>query len=142
MATIPARHVDFFQDLLGVRAFSDQELVHAIENQLPLETLNRLKRHGLSSDEIYALIINPRTLKHRRAKKQPLSREESERAVRVSRILTTALVALGEEQAALNWLRTPKRRFEGRTPMQLLSTETGGRMVEEMLIQIDEGMFA
>lgn len=134
--------MDFFQDLLGVRAFSDRELVHAIENQLPLETLNRLKRHGLSSDEIYALIINPRTLKHRRSKKQPLSREESERAVRVSRILTTALAALGEEQAALNWLRAPKRRFEGRTPMDLLSTETGGRMVEEMLIQIDEGMFA
>lgn len=142
MATIPTRYVDLFQDLLGVRAFSDQELVHAIENQLPLETLNRLKRHGLSSDEIYSLIINPRTLKHRRSKKQPLSREESERAVRISRILATALAALGEEEAALNWLRTPKRRFEGRTPMELLSTETGGRMVEEMLIQIDEGMFA
>lgn len=142
MATLPTRHMDFFLDLLGVRAFSDQELVHAIENQLPLETLNRLKRHGLSSDEIYALIINPRTLKHRRSRKQPLSKEESERAVRVSRILTTALAAFGEEQAALNWLRTPKRRFEGRTPMELLSTETGGRMVEEMLIQIDEGMFA
>lgn len=142
MATMPTRYADFFQDLLGVRAFSDQELVQAIENQLPLETLNRLKRHGLSSDEIYALIINPRTLKHRRSKKQPLSREESERAVRISRILATALAALGEEEAALNWLRTPKRRFEGRTPMELLSTETGGRMVEEMLIQIDEGMFA
>lgn len=142
MATIPIKHMDLFQDILGVRAFSDQQVVQAIENQLPLETLNRLKRHGLSSDEIYALIINPRTLKHRRSRKQPLSKEESERAVRVSRILATAVAALGEEETALNWLRTPRRRFEGRTPMNLLSTETGGRMVEQMLIQIDEGMFA
>ncbi len=50
--------------------------------------------------------------------------------------------SFGAETAALNWLRAPKRRFEGRSPIQMLSTETGGRLVEEMLIQIDEGMFA
>ena len=30
----------------------------------------------------------------------------------------------------------------GRSPIQMLATEPGGRLVEEMLIQIDEGMFA
>ncbi|MBV8829535.1 MAG: DUF2384 domain-containing protein, partial [Acidobacteriaceae bacterium] len=32
--------------------------------------------------------------------------------------------------------------FEGETPMHMLETEAGARLVEEMLIQIDEGMFA
>jgi uncharacterized protein (DUF2384 family) len=49
---------------------------------------------------------------------------------------------MGDQQSALDWLRTAKRRFEGRTPIQMLSTEAGGRLVEQMLIQIDQGMFA
>ncbi|HKW74382.1 MAG TPA: antitoxin Xre/MbcA/ParS toxin-binding domain-containing protein [Terriglobales bacterium] len=142
MATIPAKHSEIFQKLLGLRSVSERQLIQAIESQLPLETLARLKKHGVSSGEVYALIINPRTLKHRRSKKQPLSKEESERAIRVGRVLATAEAVWGGEEAALNWLRTPKGRFDGRTPMEMLSTETGGRMVEEMLLQIDEGMFA
>ncbi len=142
MTTIPAKHAEIFQELLGLHSVSDQQLIQAIERQLPLETLTRLKRHGVSSSEVYALIINPRTLKHRRSKRQPLSKEESERAVRLGRVLATAQAVWGGEEAALNWLRTPKSRFAGRTPMEMLSTETGGRMVEEMLVQIDEGMFA
>ena len=142
MATIPAKHAEIFQELLGLHSVSDQQLVQAIERQLPLETLTRLKRHGVSSNEVYALIINPRTLKHRRSKRQPLSREESERAVRLGRVLATAEAVWGGEEAALDWLRSAKSRFGGRTPMEMLSTETGGRMVEDMLVQIDEGMFA
>jgi putative toxin-antitoxin system antitoxin component (TIGR02293 family) len=117
-------------------------MVRLIESQLPLETLTRLEQHGLSRDEVFSLIINPRTLKHRRSKRQALSLEESERAVRVGRILATAQATLGDEKGALGWLRAPKKRFDGRTPMQMLGTETGGRLVEQMLLQIDEGMFA
>jgi uncharacterized protein (DUF2384 family) len=39
-------------------------------------------------------------------------------------------------------MRQPKRRFEKRSALELMTTETGGRLVEEMLIQTDEGMFA
>ena len=131
-----------FADLLGIAILTEQQMVHLIESHLPLETLSRLEQHGLSRDEVFSLIINPRTLKHRRTKRQALSLDESERAVRVGRILATAEATLGDDKVALNWLRAPKQRFDGRTPMQMLSTETGGRLVEQMLLQIDEGMFA
>jgi len=39
-------------------------------------------------------------------------------------------------------VRAPKVRFEGKRPIQMMLTETGGRLVEQMLVQIDEGMFA
>jgi putative toxin-antitoxin system antitoxin component (TIGR02293 family) len=91
---------------------------------------------------LFAVIIPARTLKHRKSKRQPLSKEESERVVRTARILATANAVLGDANSALAWLRSPKKRFEGRAPLQLLATEPGGRLVEEMLIQIDEGMFA
>jgi uncharacterized protein (DUF2384 family) len=48
---------------------------------------------------------------------------------------------LGEEPKTLAWLRKPIKRFGGRIPIDMLSTELGGRLAEEFLGQIDEGMF-
>ncbi len=133
---------DYFEQWLGTSAESEQKIVHLVEAGLPLKVINRLIEHGLSKDEVFSVIINPRTLKHRKSRRQPLSKEESERAVRAIRILARAQAVFGDKTPALDWLRSPKKRFEGRTPIQMLSTEPGGRLVEEMLIQIDEGMFA
>jgi len=41
----------------------------------------------------------------------------------------------------LEWLRKPHPRLEGRPPLSLLKTEMGSRIVEELLVQIDDGMF-
>ena len=140
-ATAKTLH-DYFVDWLGAEAGSEQEMVGLVERGLPIRVLNRLLRRGLSRHEIASVIIPPRTLKHRRSRHQPLSREESERAVRTARILALAQLVMGDEAAALGWLRTPRHRFQGRTPMEMLATESGGRLVEQMLIQIDQGMFA
>jgi putative toxin-antitoxin system antitoxin component (TIGR02293 family) len=48
----------------------------------------------------------------------------------------------GDDAKAARWLRKPKVRFEGRTPMEVLRTEAGVRLVEEMLLQLDYGIFA
>jgi putative toxin-antitoxin system antitoxin component (TIGR02293 family) len=142
MATAPAKTLnDYFVDWLGAKAGSEQEVVRLVERGLPIRVLNRLLRRGLSRNEIASVIIPPRTLKHRRSRHEPLSREESERAVRTARILARAQLVMGDEAAALAWLRSPRRRFQGRAPMEMLVTETGG-LVEQMLIQIDQGMFA
>jgi hypothetical protein len=39
------------------------------------------------------------------------------------------------------WLSGKKRRFDGKTALEMLRTEAGEHAVEEFLIQIDEGMF-
>ncbi len=122
----------YFEDWLGASARSEQEIIHLVEAGLPLKIVPRLIQRGLSR----------RTLKHRRSKRQPLSKEESERVVRAVRILARAEAVMGGLDAALRWLRAPKKRFDRRPPLEMLSTETGGRMVEQMLVQIDEGMFA
>jgi putative toxin-antitoxin system antitoxin component (TIGR02293 family) len=137
-----ARLASAVEDWLGTPARSEQGVVRLVEAGLPTAIVNRLMERGLSKDEVFHIVVNPRTLKHRKSANQPLSREESERAVRAARILARAESVWGGQDAALRWLREPKRRFEGRSPLDMLSTETGGRLVEEMLIQIDEGMFA
>ena len=59
---------------------------------------------------------------------------------RVDRITTLAEKVFGDPEASMRWLRTPKGRFDGRTAMEMLTTEAGAGQVEEMLYQIDEGM--
>jgi putative toxin-antitoxin system antitoxin component (TIGR02293 family) len=143
MATTTTKQLSqYFEEWLGTPAASEQKIVKIVEAGLPTKVVDRLIDHGLSKDEVFTIIINPRTLKHRKNKNQPLSQEESERAVRTVRIISKAQSVLGDQEKALQWLRKRKKRFEGRSPIEMLSTETGGRLVEQMLIQIDEGMFA
>ena len=67
--------------------------------------------------------------------------EESDRVLRVIRVLSLAESVYGSRERALAWLRNPHARLDGRTPLSLLNTDTGSRIVEELLVQIDEGMF-
>jgi len=144
MSTQPtARQLsDYLHDWLGARFESELDLASLAERGLPLTTVTRMTRHGLTRDEVHSLVIHRRTFKHRKSSHQRLSKEESDRAIRSARILARAQATLGEADAALDWMRRPKVRFEGKTPLQMMSTETGARLVEEMLVQIDEGMFA
>ncbi|EJM15420.1 Protein of unknown function (DUF2384), partial [Pseudomonas sp. GM21] len=38
------------------------------------------------------------------------------------------------------WLSKPKTRFSGHSPIAMLSTSQGTRQVEEVLIQLAEGL--
>jgi len=114
-----------------------------IESGVALSTLSEfVASSGLPLKDIYHVVIPARTLKHRRDRKEPLSRDESDKLARLARIYDYAVKVFGETERARAWLEEPKRRFDGRTPLQTLQTETGGRLVEQMLVQIDYGMFA
>ena len=92
--------------------------------------------------EAFQLILPRRTLAHRLANRERLSRDESDKAVRVARITSLAELVFGEPERAWRWMRKPKRRFHGKTPIELLASEAGARIVEEILVQIDDGMAA
>lgn len=131
------------QDMLGVhRLRTDQDLVRLVEERLSTAAIDGLRRSGLTDDEIYALIVPRRTLTHRRARREALSREESDRAVRLARIAALGARVFGDSERAWRWLRAAKRQFHGRNPLQLMATEAGARVVEELLYRIDEGMAA
>ena len=139
-------HLSFFrrmQEILGIqRLRTDQDLVKLVEQRLSIHAIDGLRRLGLTDDEIYSLIVPRRTLTHRRARREPLSREESDRVVRVARIGALGEEVFGDRGRSWRWLRTPKRQFKGRAPLQLTATEAGARLVEELLYRIDEGMAA
>ena len=124
----------------GIR--TGDELASLVEKRLPVTTIKSLVRGGLSDAEVYQLIVPRRTLAHRIARHQPLSKQESDKAVRVARISAMAEQVFGEPERAWRWLRKSKSRFDGRPPIDMLATEAGARLVEEMIVQIDHGIFA
>jgi putative toxin-antitoxin system antitoxin component (TIGR02293 family) len=132
------------QEMLDVhhRLRSDEDLVKVVEDRLGTGAIEGLRRSGLTDDEIYSLIIPRRTLTHRRARREALSREESDRAVRLARLVALGERVFGDSERAWHWLRAAKRQFHGRSPLQLTATEAGARLVEELLYRIDEGMAA
>jgi putative toxin-antitoxin system antitoxin component (TIGR02293 family) len=129
-------------DWLGLAApATETEMLRIVEGKLAPAVVKRLVSLGLQRSEIDAAIIPLRTLQHRRSRREKLTVEESDRVMRVIRVVSLAESIYGSRERALGWLRRPHPRISGRAPLSLLNTDTGSRIVEELLIQIDEGMF-
>ena len=138
MKADPHRMVEW----LGVKPVaSEQEILRIVEGRLAPSVIKRLLGLGLERAEIDAAVIPSRTLQHRRSRRERLTLEESDRVLRLVRILSTTEAIYGNRERALGWLRTPHPRLDGRSPISLVKTDTGSRIVEELLTQIDEGMF-
>lgn len=54
-------------------------------------------------------------------------------------ILALAVSVFGNESKAMNWLNTPKTRFAGQIPMDMLGNRPGRTQIFEMLVQLQEG---
>ena len=132
---------DNIKTLIGVEPKSDFDLAKIVERGLPTARLALLKQHGLTFTEVSEIVISPRTLKHRKARGERLSDEETDRLVRVARIVALANNVFGNPRKALQWLRTESEPMGGRRPLSMLRTDAGGRLVECRLWQIDEGIF-
>jgi putative toxin-antitoxin system antitoxin component (TIGR02293 family) len=130
-------------DWLGLRIPpTEAEVLRVlVEGRLAPAVIKRLISLGLQRSEIDAVIIPLRTLQHRSSRREKLTVEESDRVLRVIRVLSLAESVYGSRERALAWLRNPHGRLDGRAPLSLLNTDTGSRIVEELLVQVDEGMF-
>jgi putative toxin-antitoxin system antitoxin component (TIGR02293 family) len=131
-----------FEQYLGISPNSALELAEIAEKGLPTESIAYLKEKGLTFSEVSEIIISPRTLKHRKARGEQLSLEETDRMLRVARIIALAEQVFGNHEKALIWLRQTDERIKNRAPLSMLHTESGGRLVENMLWQIDEGVYS
>jgi putative toxin-antitoxin system antitoxin component (TIGR02293 family) len=130
------------KEYLGIAPKSGLELAELVEKGLPTKNLDLLKAKGLTFTEMANTVISPRTLKHRKARGENLSPQETERAVRVASIIRLAEEVFGNRETALRWLREVDDRLGDRTPLSMLHTEAGGREIESMLHGIAHGIFS
>ena len=103
---------------------------------------DELIEKGISRAEIFRIVAPRRTLARRREQGGILSPEESDRALRLERIISQANRVFGSSEKAQRWLRKPCRALKGAVPIELLVSETGAHMVEEELHAIDFGVYS
>jgi putative toxin-antitoxin system antitoxin component (TIGR02293 family) len=128
--------------VLGTEIRSQADLARLVQHRLPLAVLKGLSEAGLSDREIDMLIIPQRTRRHRTQKAQPLTVDESDRAVRLLRILSLAEQTFEGTEKANRWLRKNLAELGGETPLATAQTETGARVVESILGKIAWGAAA
>lgn len=86
-------------------------------------------------------VIPARTLSHSR-KSGKFTHAQSDRVTRFFRVWQKARDSFGDPEKARLWMERPTRPLGGKTPVNLLDTEEGARLVEDLLFRIDHGLSA
>jgi len=144
--SVPAKALQETARLLGLKRVprSDLELIDVTLKGFPGSALVAL---AASLDVPMATVIAQldipaRTAARRLKPKATLTMAESERALRLARILARATEVFEDRAAARQWLGATSIPLGGRRPFDLLATDVGTEMVLTELGKIDHGFFA
>jgi putative toxin-antitoxin system antitoxin component (TIGR02293 family) len=131
---------------LGLRRVpaNELELADMAREGFPSTTLSRLSSSlgWTRAALIEQLGIAPRTASRRLTRREPLSTTESERVLRLARVLARAVEVFESQDAAKEWLQGASAALGERKPIDLLATDIGTEVVLNELGKIDHGFFA
>lgn len=130
----------------SLSSFLDSSLLDqskAVAAGVPASALRELVDNSTLTLADLAKIVAPRRTLDRRLKENGnLSPDEGDRLARFASILRLCEHIFGGRIAAMHWLETPKHRFDGERPIDLIRTEVGAKLVEQLLVQAQHGMMA
>jgi len=139
-----AQALDFIggEKVLHTPAPTARDLIELVRQGLPIQAVDGLVAQGhLTPAELDRLVLPRKTLYHRR-KLGRLTAGQSDRLLRVARILALAEETFANRAKAQAWLRRPTQPLAGERPLDLLDTEEGARAVEQLLGHIAYGIAA
>ncbi len=126
-----------------VAAASFETIEQCVRSGIPARDVRALiDARQLDAAHVYRLVVPARTFSHRLARDECLAPAEADALVRLIRLRELARSTFGDNEAGDRWLRSPSRSFEGRAPVDLLDTESGGRCVEDFLLRVAHGQLA
>jgi putative toxin-antitoxin system antitoxin component (TIGR02293 family) len=135
-------------DVVGGSAVIGGELdpglaaVRLIRRGLPVGAVQFMLDSGrLTLAELDQVVLPRKTLANRR-KLGTLTPEQSDRLVRVARVLAATEATFGNPEKARTWLRRPTSALAGERPLDLLDTDVGVREVSLLLGRIGHGIAA
>ena len=118
------------------------DLIQLVRQGLPTQAVDTLLAQGrLTLAELDRLVLPRKTLYHRR-KLGHLTSQQSDRLLRVVRMLALAEETFGSADKAHAWLRRSTAALASERPLDLLDTEEGTRTVEVLLGRIAHGIAA
>lgn len=120
------------------------QILHNLKNGLSFDSIDTLadaydtpRKHIASVLSITASTLN------RRKKEGRLQPTESDRVARLARLKDAAVDMMnGDNDAAIQWLKTPLAILGGETPLEHASSELGAREVEDLILRIQHGVFS
>ena len=127
---------------IGVRVSDTQDLIHRVEQGFSYQAFERLRiLLGLSAAELTALLQIPKRTLTRRRQTGKFAPDESERLLRLSRVLDAAIELFeGKHPAAVEWLQSPNRALGGEVPIKMARTEIGALEVENLIGRLEYGV--
>ncbi len=115
----------------------------AVADGFPASAVRELsERYGLSISSIARAIGPRRTIDRRLKQQESLTPEESDRYARLVNVLKLTEQVYRDPKAVVEWVESPRRAFNGAVPLDLLRTETEGKLVEHHLLRALHGIFA
>jgi putative toxin-antitoxin system antitoxin component (TIGR02293 family) len=127
---------------LGLDTRPNADIIPLIRRGLPVSTIEFILDSGkLTLAELDRIVLPRKTLMNRR-KLGSLTPEQSDRLVRVARLIAAAEETFGSTDKAHVWLRRPTTALAGEKPLELLDTDEGARRVETLLGRIGHGIAA
>lgn len=120
------------------------DLAQMVRSGLPAGSVTALAERLHLSNSVLSrkLGIPQRTLTRRLSNDSLLTSAESDRTVRMARICANAVEMIGDRDKAIEWLSTSNRALGGERPLDQLDTDTGARMVEDILGRIAYGVYS
>jgi putative toxin-antitoxin system antitoxin component (TIGR02293 family) len=115
-----------------------------IRRGLNYRKFTQFQRASLLPAELIAKIIKlPKRTLARRKESGKLSQAESERLVRLAVVYEKATNLFeGNQAEARSWLSRPSKALGDVPPLLLAETELGARAVEDLIGQLEHGVFA
>ena len=136
-------------DLLGgkrvlpVAPRSPLEWVSVIRRGIPSAAVDALtKVTRMSQAELAACLRIPERTLARRKREGRLNTEESDKLVRLARVIERAEEVFEGLDTGLDWLKSPNASLGGDTPLSLIDTDIGAESVMDTLGRIEHGVFA
>ena len=125
------------------RAATYTAVVERVRAGLPYAALEAVAaRYEIPEETVIRLLHLPRRTLARRKKDGRLRPNESDRLLRLARIVATAEDVLEDRDKAVAWLQRPNRALGGRRPLDMLDTDVGAREVEHVLGRIESGVYS
>ena len=110
---------------------------------VPTEVLDKVVASFVRLGEaevLGAVGVSSRTVQRRKA--GVLSTEHSGAVLDLIAVTQKAIEVLGSREAAEDWLRHPALAFDGRRPIELVSTRPGADLVKDHLTRMEYGVYA
>ena len=127
----------------SAKAKHPTDLIRQIQKGLRFSELETLQNSiDMPFEQLAAKLSISRSTLQRRKAAGRLSPDESDKVMRLSRLLEHATNVFGDIEKARTWLKFPQRGLGGAVPLDYAETEVGAREVDNLLGRIDYGVYS